>query len=201
MRSQGRERGALARGALVAAGLALTATACAPIWGGAALVGLVAIGTLTSTCYDYLDLTVLDAEGRKTCAATVSASNGKSQFELESCYYTPLSDGRWTVRASLPGFPDAVSTVMVEHEHDCIRHVQTVELTLNRAGSSPIRTGLPTPPAAAPPVPVPAPAATPSPPPPLAAPATSSSAVPSAPAGSAAPPIGVFPNTPPETPR
>ena len=64
-------------------------------------------------------MTVLDAEGRKTCAATVTASNGKSQFELASCYYTPLSDGRWTLRASLPGFPDAVSTVVVEHEHDC----------------------------------------------------------------------------------
>ena len=186
---------------MVAAGLALTASACAPIWGGAALIGLVAIGTLTSTCYDYLDLTVLDAEGRKTCAATVSASNGKSQFELESCYYAPLSDGRWTLRASLPGFPDAVSTVLVEHEHDCIRHVQTVELTLNRAGSSPIRRVLPTPPAAASPTPIPAPAQTPSSTPPPAAPATSSSAAPSAqPAGSATPSVGVFPNTP-ETPR
>jgi hypothetical protein len=101
------------------------------------LLGLVAVGALTSRCYDYLDVTVLDADGRKTCTATVTASNGKNQFELGSCYYAPLTDGRWTLRASLPGFPDAVSKVQVEHAHDCIRNVQTVELTLNRAGAQP----------------------------------------------------------------
>jgi hypothetical protein len=195
-----RGRGALARGAFSAAVLALTISACTPLWGGAALLGLVAIGTLTSPCYDYLDVTVLDADGRKTCAATVSARSGGSQFELGSCYYTPLSDGRWTLRASLPGFPDAVSTVEVDHAHDCTRHVQSVELTLNRPGSSATRPLRPTPPdlALPPPVTPATPGQAPATPPAATPPASSSPSSPAAPtappASSATPSVGVFPD-------
>lgn len=127
----------MTRGTFGAALLVLVLTACTPLVGGAALVGVVSIAALTSHCYDYLDVTVLDADGRKTCAATVTAINGGSQFDLASCYYTPLTDGTWTLRASLPGSPDTVSKVVVDHAHDCTRHVQSVELTLNRAGSVP----------------------------------------------------------------
>ena len=119
----------------------LVSSACTPIVAGAVLIGLVGVGALTSRCYDYLDVAVFDADGHKTCAATVTASNGASRFELTSCYYAPLTDGRWTLRASLPGFSDALSTVEVEHAHDCTRHVQTVELTMKRTGAF----GAPTP--------------------------------------------------------
>jgi hypothetical protein len=108
-------------------------SACTAVAGGGVVAVLVGIGALTAHCYDYLDVTVFDAQGRKTCAATVTASRNKSseQFELESCYYTPLSDGRWTLRASLPGTSDVETVVDVDHEKDCTRHVQSVELTLN----------------------------------------------------------------------
>jgi hypothetical protein len=170
---------------------------CTPVAGGAALIGLVAVGALTSRCYDYLDVTVLDADGRRTCAATVTATKGSSRLELSSCYYAPLTDGHWLLRASLPGFPDALSSVNVDHEHDCTRYVQSVELTLKRAGA-------PRPPAvASPPVALPPPATS-------AAPAIPSASAPPAtelhpppepapppsalPANSAAPPVGVFPD-------
>ena len=176
-----------------------TLSACAPAVSGAVVAGVVAIGALTSHCYDYLDLTVFDAQGRKTCAATVTASSGGEHFELGSCYYAPLTDGVWTLRAALPGYTDATSTVPVEHAHDCARHVQSVELTLNPArlvggpASAPeIPAQLPTEPrqpAAVLPVsgaPSASAAVTPAPP-------STASAVPSA---TSAPSVGVFPNSP-----
>lgn len=133
MRSNNRGRAAVLRGAFSALFLLAGLNACASVAGGAALLGAVGLAALTSRCYDYVDVTVLDAEGRKTCAATVTANNGKSQFELPPCYNASLTDGRWTLRASLPGSRDATTTVVVDHEHDCTRYVQSVELTLNRA--------------------------------------------------------------------
>ncbi|HEX2670255.1 MAG TPA: hypothetical protein VHM25_05255 [Polyangiaceae bacterium] len=210
MRSKQRGRGALLRGALGAVLIVAGLNACTSIAGGAALLGAVGIAALTTRCYDYVDVTVLDADGRKTCAATVTASNGKSQFELSSCYYASLTDGRWTLRASLAGTRDAQTTVVVDHEHDCTRYVQSAELTLNRADAAPTPASrpLPTPPAAT---------SAPQPAPPHSAPSSSSqhptpSAADSAPAssaaapgsatpsGSATPPVGVFPDSP-QTPR
>ncbi|HEX7452155.1 MAG TPA: hypothetical protein VF294_07720 [Polyangiaceae bacterium] len=176
------------RAALWAACAAFIPTlgACAPAAGGAVLLGIVGIGALTSHCYDYLDVTVFDAQGRKTCAATVTAQNGGDHFELSSCYYAPLTDGVWTLSASLPGFPDSTTTVPVEHANDCTRHVQSVELTLNAPGTAPTARA-----------PVSQPALPPQPalaPPPAAAPLPS--AQPSAPpASSAVTPVGVFPET------
>src|SRR6478735_1112752 len=167
----GRGRGGLARHAIAAALLLLTVNACTPVIGGIALLGVVSIGALTTRCYDYVDVTVLDSDGRKTCAATVTASKNGSEFELTSCYYAPLTDGRWTLRAALPGFPDAVTTVVVDHTHDCTRYVQSVELTLNRAGSvRPPPPGVRTPPPA---LPEPAPPSNASPPASQPAPADS----------------------------
>lgn len=197
-------------GAITLALLVPALTACAPVVGGGVLVAVVAIGALTSHCYDYIDVTVLDAQGKKTCAATVTASNGSDEFELKSCYYAPLSDGHWTIRARLPGAPDAVSAADVEHANDCTRHVQSMELTLTAPGSAP---AVPAIPAARTPALPPAPPPPPPPQPPAAAPsgssvpespATPSSAAPqgsalppaaTAPARSAAPPaVGVFPD-------
>lgn len=191
MTSDRRGRSGLSWGAFGVV-LAIGLSACVPLWGGVAVLGLVSISALTSRCYDYLDATVLDADGRKTCAATVTASIGGSQFELPSCYAAPLTDGHWTLRASLPGFSDAISNVEVEHAHDCTRHVQTVELTLNRTGSPPtVKPTLPAPPAVAlPPATVPAPPLSPSSIPPAVDPAAAGSA------NSAQPPVGVFPDQP-----
>jgi hypothetical protein len=176
--------------------LILATTACTPLLGGAVLLGLVTVGALASSCYDYLDVTVLDADGHRTCAATVTASSGKSQFELTSCYYAPLTDGRWKLRASLPGFSDALSTVDVDHAHDCTRHVQTVELTLHRPGTGSGPTSAPLPPAAPTPMQTPVPALPTASAPPAAEPAAPASAPPPnpPPTGSAAPSVDMFPD-------
>src|SRR6478735_11541125 len=197
MRSDQRVPGAFVRyvfgGALLPALALAGVTACTPLVGGAALLGAVSIGVLTSRCYDYVDVTVLDADGRKTCAATVTASNGSSHFEFSSCYYGALTDGSWTLRATLPGSADAITQVQVDHAHDCTRYVQTLELTLNRVGAAtapqparPTQSAAPVPPPPAPGVAPTAPAPQPS-----ASPA-SSATPPSAPApASATPPVGV----------
>lgn len=178
-------------------------TACAPAVGGGVLVAVVAIGALTSHCYDYIDVSVYDPVGRRTCAATVTATNGGDQFELKSCYYAPLTDGHWSIRASLPGLPDAVSTVDVEHQNDCTRHVQSMELTVNAPGTRPAQ-ALPTsaseralpPPPAAPPALAPSPASPPALPTSSAPPASSAAPASAAPAASSATPpsVGVFPD-------
>lgn len=194
---------------LVLAPVILALGACAPALGGGALAAMVAIGALTSQCYDYVDVSVYDGQGRKTCAATVSATNGGDHFELKSCYYAPLSDGHWTLRAALPGYADTVSTVQVEHEKDCTRHVQSLELTLAAPGAPPNARASTVPGAPALPPPPPAPVLPA--PAPTAPAATSGPAVAGAPANgepasplpapSALPPsapgIGVFPDQPP----
>ena len=193
-------------GALALALLAALA-ACAPVVGGGALVAVVAIGALTSHCYDYIDVTVLDAQGQKTCAATVTASNGSDEFELKSCYYAPLTDGHWTIRAWLPGFPDAVSAADVEHANDCTRHVQSMELTLTAPGSAPaVPPALPANPVAhtlrLPPPPPPQPQAPQAPVAPTGSPAPAPPATPSsaAPASSALPPAAAAPTASPAPP-
>jgi hypothetical protein len=182
----------------------LGAGGCAPAVGGGVLVTVVAIGALTSHCYDYVDVTVLDSQGRKTCAASVTASNDGDEFELKSCYYAPLTDGHWTLRAKLAGFPDTVSQLEVEHTNDCTRHVQSMELTIGSQGSEPASvTPFPRAPIAAPLPPPSAPASAlpppPAPPPGSAPPASSGVSPPppssAAPAGSTPPPsVGVFPD-------
>ncbi len=204
MFSERRGSGRRFTGALALALLIPSLTACAPAVGGGVLVAVVAIGALTSHCYDYIDVSVYDPLGRRTCTATVTATNGGDQFELKSCYYAPLTDGHWSIRASLPGLPDAVSTVDVEHENDCTRHVQSMELTINPPGTKPAQALLPPPQPddlrALPPPPAAPPAPPSASPPALPAsstpPAGSAAPTPATPtASSATPPsVGVFPD-------
>jgi len=157
--------------ALLCALLLLPLTACTVAAGGGVAALLLGVAALTSHCYDYLDVTVLDTEGRKTCAAQVTATKGSDSFELTSCYYGALTDGTWTLRASLAGQAEAVSTVIVEHQRGCTRNVQSVELTLHRA--------LPQgPPFVQPPPPLPAP---PPPPSSVATPPVAATAEPASP--------------------
>jgi hypothetical protein len=208
MFSRRRASGKRLSAALALALLLPTLSACAPVVGGGVLVAVVAIGALTTHCYDYLDVTVFDAQGRRTCAATVTATNGSDEFELKSCYYAPLTDGHWTIRARLAGFADAVSTADVDHANDCTRHVQSMELTVPVPGAARVTPPpflgaptLPSPPAPPPPLPAapPSPSAPDSAPPANAAPPANSAPPPAPPAppaaASAAPPgVGVFPD-------
>lgn len=173
-------------------------SACTTVVGGGVLAAVVAIGALTSRCNDYLDVTVFDENGRKTCDAIVTATNRGTHFELESCYYAPLTDGHWKLRAELPGgYVDAVSTVEVEHQNDCTRHVQSVELTMKRKTS--VLLGAPN--ASTAPVVLPPPISAP----PMPAPAATQPQVPPAapvqpapiPLDSGTPPTGVFPESVP----
>ncbi len=202
--------GRLIRGLVGCVLLMPVLSACTAVAGGGVIVAAVAIGALTSHCYDYLDVSVFDVHGRKTCTATVTATNGGDEFELQSCYYAPLSDGHWTLRASLPGATDAVTVVEVEHLHDCTRHTQSVELSLAAQGAAPRARLLAPTPSLVPesstkPAPAPLPAATaapgsaPSQAAPVPVPATppstaASSAPPASAASSVAPSVGVFPN-------
>ncbi|HEY4159313.1 MAG TPA: hypothetical protein VGM29_14495 [Polyangiaceae bacterium] len=206
-------RGALRLVAL--SSLVLTLGSCAPGIGVGVAAGVLGIALLTHQCYDYLDVTVYDGAGRSTCAADVFAEKGSNSVRLTSCYYTPLSDGTWTLRAHYPGVPDATSTVIVEHPSGCTAHVQSAALTLGAGAVAPVAPpvapapyGLPPPPPP-PPVVAPMPARTaPAPAPngptqPNLKPAKPPTAAPAAPAPtssqaapSAAPPSAAFPALP-----
>ncbi|HEY2408927.1 MAG TPA: hypothetical protein VGI10_23140 [Polyangiaceae bacterium] len=152
--------------------LVLTLGSCVSGIGVGVAAGVLGIALLTHQCYDYLDVTVYDGAGRNTCAAEVFAEKGSSSLRLTSCYYTPLSDGTWTLRARYPGVPDVTSTVIVEHPSGCTAHVQSAALTL---GAGPV------PPAAPPFAPAPYGLPPPPPPPPAAMPARSAPPSPSGP--------------------
>src|SRR5579885_784263 len=70
------------------AGLSLTLASCASVAGAGVVVGLIGLGALTHKCYDYIDVTVYDAAGRRTCNAEVFAEQGDDSMRLTSCYYT-----------------------------------------------------------------------------------------------------------------
>jgi len=185
MASERRGLGGLIRGTLLCALLIPATSACSAVVGGGIAIAVVAVGALTSHCYDYLDVTVYDAQGRKTCTATVTATNGGDQFELQSCYYAPLTDGHWTLRATQPGSVDSATTVDVDHARDCTRQVQSVELTL----ASPAATQATKPNVSAV---IQAPAL-PAPPAPASAPVEPATSAPNAPSA-VTPSVGVFPD-------
>lgn len=199
MRSDKRGQSRWTRQVLAAGLLVAGLSACTALAGGAAVLGAVSIGVLTSRCYDYVDVTVLDAEGRKTCAATVTASKGSSQFELPSCYYGALTDGLWTVRASLPGSGDATAQVQVDHTNDCTRYVQSLELTLKPKGAPTSLLAVRPVPAAPTQAPTAPSASTISPTQSAEPPASSAAPASAPPTSSVTPPVGVFPDSVPTT--
>lgn len=128
---------------------------CTAAVGGGVLLAAVGTFALTSQCYDYLDVTVYDPNGRKTCDAIVTATSSTgSELELTSCYYTPLSNGNWTLRARLPGFPDVSSQVQVDNRKECIHHVQRMELSIAAHAATTPNVSVPLPSASPPSAPV-----------------------------------------------
>jgi hypothetical protein len=108
--------------------LVTSTTGCAIGFGAAAGGALIAAGALAHECYDYTSVTVIDgATGQKTCAAEVTATADGSQQALGSCYSAPLTEGRWTLSAKLPGREAATTTLEVEDE-GCQHTVSTVWL-------------------------------------------------------------------------
>ncbi|HEY6079228.1 MAG TPA: hypothetical protein VIW29_10520 [Polyangiaceae bacterium] len=153
---------------LAGAVLALT-TGCAMGVGAAAGGALLVAGILSYECYDYVTITVIDeATGDKTCAAKVTVTEDGSEQELGSCYYAPLTEGHWTVRAALPGRPAVTTSVDVTDSKGCQPSVSTILLTIPAPGATsgprrlvPAGPASPAPPAS--PATAPAPAAPPAP--------------------------------------
>lgn len=123
----------------------LVATAAASLLVGCNAViglGVVAVaGTaavLASDCYDRITVNVFDgALNAATCDAVVLATRGDDTVELRPCYGGSLTAGTWTIRASLPGRVDAVSTLVVTENESCGNYVQSIDLYLVPVGSAP----------------------------------------------------------------
>jgi hypothetical protein len=187
---------------LMVAGTVLAlATGCAAGAGAAAGAVLIGVGILTYECYQYAQITVIDgATGEQTCEAEVTAIEDGDEDVLGSCYHAPLTPGRWTLRAELPGRRAAITTFDVIDREGCDHAVLSFVLTIPApgapAGPQPLlpATTAPAPPPPRPPAPAstpaPAPAPAPAPPP---APETAPSAPPSA-APPEAPPTQSFPD-------
>ncbi len=186
---------------LMVAGTVLAlATGCVAGAGAAVGVGLIGVGIVTYECYQYAQITVIDgATGKQTCDAEVKAIQDGDEEVLTSCYHAPLTAGKWTLRAELPGRKAA--TTSFEVPDGCDHTVSTFVLTIPAPGAAPgPQPLLPAPPPAPTPAPAPtlAPAPTVAPPAetsPPAAPAPAPEApAPSAPS-SAAPPAPQAPPT------
>jgi hypothetical protein len=164
-------------------------------------VGVVVVATgaavLAADCSDFIDITVRDVSGGRTCDATVTAIKGDERVEIQPCYHARLGEGVWQIQASLPGRAAAMTTLKLERGEECGRTVQSIELWLQPVGYVPSPPSAP-PTVAPPPTAPPPPAALPPPPPaPSAAPPPTSTAPapaqpppppPAAPTPSAAPP-------------
>jgi hypothetical protein len=157
---------------------ALLLSGCASVAGAGIGAGLLALGLITHECYEHVDIKVIDGvTGNKICDAKVTAEQDGDVDTLGSCYYAPLTEGRWNLTATLPGRPPAKSTLIVAESESCEPVVASVVLTIPPAPGS-------TPPAPPPFAPVPA---RPEPAPAPAPPAVPPSAVPPADAPSALP--------------
>ncbi len=191
-------------------GALAASTGCAAGIGVGVGAALITVGIITHECYEYVNITVIDgATGARTCNAHVTAQRGTSSpDDLGSCYYAPLTDGKWTIRATLPQRAPAESTIEVKAPESCEPAVATIVITIPAPGGPVAPRPLVPAPALAPP-PVPAassaapPATAPEPPIPTPTPTSSSSAAPAPPSAApppAGPPASALPPAPPAPP-
>jgi hypothetical protein len=182
------ERRGLAFGRLakwIVGGSALLLTGCASVAGAGIGAGLLALGFITHECYEHVDIKVIDGvTGNKICDAKVTAEQDGDVDTLGSCYYAPLTEGRWNLTATLPGRPPAKTSLLVAESEGCEPVVASVVLTIPPA------------PGAAPPAPPPF-APVPAAPPPAPAPPAAAPPPPSALPPAAAPSAAPAPSAPP----
>lgn len=179
-------------------GLTLLLPNCTSVVGLGIVAGVTGAAVLASDCSDFIDITVRDVSGSRTCEATVTATRNDEQEQIMPCYHARLGDGAWQIRASLPGRADAVTALTIKREGKCGRTVQSVELWLQPLGYAPV-VATPLAPSAPPslPAPPPAPPATQSAP--TASPSTQTAPPPTPPV-SAAPTPTPTPPPPPAPP-
>ncbi len=185
-----------ALGALLAAS-AIGLTGCAAAAGAG--VGAVALGAAiaTSQCYGYVDVLVMDGTtGNRACDAEVSAVQGDDVVPFTSCFYAPLTEGRWRLHVTKPGYQSVSSDIVVDTRDKCERVVHQVSIRLDSLTAPPPRLDQLPPPAPRPSdLPPPAPAMAPTAPAPLPAP-TAPVSSPSEPAPSEPAPTGPATTTP-----
>lgn len=178
--------------AVLSAGALVSSTGCTAAAGAG--VAAVAIGAAiaTSECYGYVDVLVMDGvTGGRACDASVSAARDDDVVPFTSCFYAPLTEGRWMLNVTKPGYQSVTSEIIVNPQENCARIVHQVSVRLDSLTAPP-----PTPPGE--------PSLTPAPDPlPPAAPATSAApseaapvAPPAAPTSPSAPPAGSVPPAP-----
>lgn len=119
---------------VVALGLLTTGCATAGLVGATAAV-LVGVGALASTCYDRVEVTVIDqALGNKVCDAKVVFWEGKSATEATNCYSASLSTGTYTLKVTRTGLEPFEQKVTVDtNGRRCDSSLQTMYLAMDRA--------------------------------------------------------------------
>ena len=195
---------------VLCAGVGLGATGCTAAAGAG--VAAVAIGAAiaTSECYGYVDVLVTDGvTGGRACDANVSATRDDDVVPFTSCFYAPLTEGRWKLAVEKPGYQSVTSEIHVDPQEHCERVVHYVSVRLDSLTAPPATDwGAPppiapasSPPAAAAPTAAPPPATSASPVAPASpapvAPETAPAPAAPAPAGSAPPPSAPPAPTPP----
>ena len=114
-------------------GLAVLLPSCTSVVGLVIVAGVAAGGVLAADCSDFIDITVRDVTGSRTCEATVTATQNDEQEQVMPCYHARLADGAWRIRASLPGRAGHVHGPHDQTRGECGRTVQSVELWLSRS--------------------------------------------------------------------
>ena len=143
---------------LLALGLLTTGCATAGLVGATAVV-LIGVGALVSTCYDRVEVTVVDqALGNKVCDAQVVFWEGSSSTEATNCYSASLSSGTYTLKVTRPGLEPFEQEITVDTKgQSCDSSLQTMYLAMDRAGGR--IHAVPAPAAVPPPSATPAPSA------------------------------------------
>src|SRR5262245_29348492 len=107
---------------LLCAGTSLGVTGCTAAAGAG--VAAVAIGAAiaTSECYGYVDVLVTDGvTGGRACDASVSAARDDEVVPFTSCFYAPLTEGRWKLAVEKPGYQSVTSEIQVDPQEHCER--------------------------------------------------------------------------------
>jgi len=95
--------------------------------------GLIAMSSqIEGECYQDLSVTVIDDRtGGKVCDARVTLLNSDGETEvLEDCYQASLLEGRYRLRASMPGRKAATTFLEVPDLSACKPSTSTVMLTI-----------------------------------------------------------------------
>lgn len=123
---------------MLCAGASLGATGCTAAAGAG--VAAVAIGAAiaTSECYGYVDVLVTDGvTGSRACDANVSAARGDDVVPFTSCFYAPLTEGRWKLAVEKPGYQSVTSEIHVDPQEHCERVVHYVSVRLDSLTAPP----------------------------------------------------------------